>query len=83
MNWTIGKFAAAGVLTVMPLAAVGLPAGAVASSGGTHSVLPAPPPADPANDTPAPPAHHQGEYYNPNDSNDWYNPSADSGGGGG
>jgi hypothetical protein len=59
-----------------------LPAGAVASSGGTHSVLPAPPPADPANDTPVPPAHH-GEYYNPNDANDWYNPSADSGGGGG
>jgi hypothetical protein len=46
-------------------------------------VLPAPPPADPANDTPAPPAPH-GEYYNPNDYNDWwYNHSADGGGGGG
>jgi hypothetical protein len=46
-------------------------------------VLPAPPPADPANDTPAPPAQ-QGEYYNPNDYNDWwYNHSADGGGGGG
>ncbi|MDT5089225.1 MAG: hypothetical protein QOG47_1932 [Mycobacterium sp.] len=83
MNWTIAKFAAAGALTVMPIAAVGIPACAVASPGSTPNVLPAPPPADPANDTPTPPAPH-GEYYNPNDSNDWwYNHSADSGGGGG
>jgi hypothetical protein len=83
MNWTIAKFAAAGVLTVMPIAALGSPACAVASPGSAHHVLPAPPPADPANDTPAPPAQ-QGEYYNPNDYNDWwYNHSADGGGGGG
>jgi hypothetical protein len=83
MNWTIAKFAATGVLTVMPIAALGSPACAVASPGSAHHVLPAPPPADPANDTPAPPAPH-GEYYNPNDYNDWwYNHSADGGGGGG
>ena len=82
MNWTIAKFAAAGVLTVMPIAAVGLPADAVASPGGTHSVLPAPPPADPPNDPPAPPTHH-GEYYNPNDYNDWWINNAGGGGGGG
>jgi hypothetical protein len=83
MNWTIAKLVAAGALTVMPFAAVAIPACAVASPGSAPNVLPAPPPADPANDTPNPPAQ-QGEYYNPNDYNDWwYNLSADSGGGGG
>jgi hypothetical protein len=85
MNWTIAKFAAAGALTVMPFAGVGIPACAVANSGSAHSVLPAPPPADPANDTPGPqpaPQHSAGEYYNPNNSNDWW-VSSDAGGGGG
>jgi hypothetical protein len=82
MNWTIAKVATAGVLTVMPFAAVGLPACAVASSGSAHNVLPAPPPADPENDTPAPPAPH-GEYYNPNDYDDWWYYGGGGGGGGG
>jgi hypothetical protein len=82
MTWTIAKIAAAGVLTVLPIAAVVIPACADASSRSMPSVLAAPLPADPANDTPTPPAPH-GEYYNPNDYNDWYNHSADSGGGGG
>jgi hypothetical protein len=82
MNWTIAKFAAAGVLTVMPIAAVAIPAYAVASSDSMPSVLPGPLPADPANDPPTPPSHH-GEYYNPNDANDWWYYGGDSGGGGG
>ncbi len=61
------------------------PAFAATGSGGTPSVLPAPPPADPP-PAPAPPAppEHNYEYYNPNDYNDWwYNMGADGGGGGG
>ena len=89
MTWTIAKIAAAGVLTALPIAAVAMPAGAVASSGSAPIVLQAPLPADPPPEsTPAAgaaPASH-GEYYNPNDYNDWYNwynSGADGGGGGG
>lgn len=86
MTLTVAKIAVAGVLTALPIAAVGLPACAIANSGGAPVVLPAPLPADPQTDPPAPvpaPAS-QGEYYNPNDYNDWwYNHSADGGGGGG
>jgi hypothetical protein len=83
MTWTIAKIAAAGVLAAMPIGAVAMPACAVASSGSVPVVLPAPLPADPQIDPqPAPPAPH-GEYYNPNDYNDWYNSGADGGGGGG
>ena len=84
MTWTFAKFAAAGVLTAIPIAAVGIPAYASEISGGTPIVLPAPLPADPPQPPPpAPPAHH-GEYYNPNDTNDWwYNMGSDGGGGGG
>jgi hypothetical protein len=86
MTWTIAKIAAAGVLTAMPIAAVAMPACAVASSGSAPIVLQAPLPADPQIDPqPAPPSPH-GEYYNPNDYNDWYNwynSGADGGGGGG
>ena len=95
MNWTIPsgagrvvtKIAVAGVLFAAPVAAFGAPAFASAGFGGTPSVLPAPPPADPP-PAPAPPEPPQQnappqqnyEYYNPND---WYNYGADGGGGGG
>ena len=85
MTWTFAKFAAAGVLTAIPIAAVGIPAYASETSGGAPIVLPAPLPAEPPQPPapPAPPGHH-GEYYNPNDYNDWwYNMGSDGGGGGG
>lgn len=84
MTWTFAKFAAAGVLTAIPIAAVAIPAYASEISAGAPIVLPAPLPADPPQPPPpAPPAHH-GEYYNPNDTNDWwYNMGSDGGGGGG
>jgi hypothetical protein len=93
MNWTIPsgvgrvatKITVAGVLFAAPVAAFGAPASAATGFGGTPSVLPAPPPADPppGPEPPAPPQHNY-EYYNPNDSNDWwYNMGADGGGGGG
>jgi hypothetical protein len=84
MTWTFAKFAAAGVLTAIPFAAVGIPAYASETSGGAPIVLQAPLPADPPPPPapPAPPTHH-GEYYSPNDYNDWYNAGADGGGGGG
>lgn len=83
MTWTFAKFAAMGVLTAIPIAAVGIPAYASEISGGPPIVLPAPLPADPQTEPPAPPASH-GEYYSPNDYNDWwYNTGADGGGGGG
>ncbi|WIM90069.1 hypothetical protein PT015_11960 [Candidatus Mycobacterium wuenschmannii] len=70
MTWTAAKIAVTGVLAAIPIAAVCLSASAVAD-----------PPDDP---NPGPAPVHQGEYYNPNDYNDWwYNHSADGGGGGG
>jgi hypothetical protein len=85
MTWTIAKIAVAGVLTAIPIAAVGIPVCAAETSGGAAMVLPAPLPADPQTEPPAPPApaQHGGEYYNPQDYNDWYNAGADGGGGGG
>jgi hypothetical protein len=72
MTWTLSsgvrsnitKIAVAGVLLAIP-AAVNVPAGA------------APPPADPPTIAPQPPPppaaqQRQGEYYNPNDPNDWW-----------
>jgi len=83
MTWLFAKLAAAGVLTAIPIAAVGIPAYASEIPGGAPIVLPAPLPADPQTEPPAPPARH-GEYYNPNDTNDWwYNMGSDGGGGGG
>jgi hypothetical protein len=81
MTWTIAKIAAAGALALMPIAAVSLPAYAIADSS-TPIVLPAPLPADPQTD-PEPPGPQHGEYYNTNDYDDWYNSGADGGGGGG
>ena len=86
MTWTIAKLAAAGVLAAMPIAAVSLPACATADSGGAPVVFTAPLPADPQiQPEPSQPSGH-GEYYNPQDSEDWYNwynSGADGGGGGG
>ncbi|BBX46061.1 hypothetical protein GCM10009641_62080 [Mycobacterium cookii] len=91
MTWTIPsgvgravtKVAAAGVLFASPVAALGGPAFAATGFADTPNVLPAAPPADPppAPAPPAPPGH--GEYYNPQDYNDWYNMGSDGGGGGG
>jgi hypothetical protein len=85
MTWTIAKIAVAGALTAIPLAAVGIPVCGAQTSGSTPIVLPAPLPADPQIE-PEPPAPSHGEYYNPDDYNDWYNSynaGADGGGGGG
>ncbi len=83
MSWMFAKIAAAGVLTAMPIAAVAVPAYAAVNHGGAPIVLPAPLPADPATEPAPAPAPAHGEYYNPNDTNDWYNTGADGGGGGG
>ena len=86
MTWTmtsvavsnIRKIAVAGVLIAVPTGAVTVPAYATPGFGGTpntQAVLPAPPPADPPPPPPPPPPTAQpphGEYYNPNDPNDWW-----------
>jgi hypothetical protein len=80
----IRKIAVAGALIAVPTAAVSVPVYAAPSFGGTPNapaVLPAPPPADPPTNAPQPPPPPQppsGEYYNPNDPNDWW-PYAGSG----
>ncbi len=86
MTWTIAKIAVAGALTAIPLAAVGIPVCGAETSGGTPIVLPVPLPADPQIEPEPPAPSHHGEYYNPDDYNDWYNSynaGADGGGGGG
>ena len=88
MTWTmssgvrrnIRKIAVAVVLIAIPTAAVSVPAYAAPGFSGTPNtpaVLPAPPPADPPTDAPQPPPPppaqpSNGEYYNPNDPNDWW-----------
>jgi hypothetical protein len=86
MTWTmpsgvrsnVRKIAVTGVLIAVPTAAVSVPAFAAPGFGGTpnpQAVLPAPPPADPPPPPPPPPPTVQpghGEYYNPNDPNDWW-----------
>ncbi|MGA8328830.1 MAG: hypothetical protein WB777_06000, partial [Mycobacterium sp.] len=73
----VGKIAVAGALLAVP-AAVTVPAYAAPGVGGvsnTPAVLLAPPPADPPQPPPPPPPSAQtsnGEYYNPNDPNDWW-----------
>jgi hypothetical protein len=86
MTWTMStgagrnvrKIAVAWVLIAVPTAAVSVPAYAAPGFGGTPNkpvVLPAPPPADPPQPPPPPSPTAQppnGEYYNPNDPNDWW-----------
>jgi hypothetical protein len=91
MTWTMSsgirryvrKIAVAGVLIAAPTAAVSAPAYAAPGFGGvpnTPAVLPVAPPADPPPPPPPPPTAQpsNGEYYNPNDPNDWW-PYAGSG----
>ena len=76
----IRKIAVAGVLIAIPTATVNVPAYAAPGFGGTSNtpaILPAPPPADPPTNAPQPPPpppaqQPNGEYYNPNDPNDWW-----------
>jgi hypothetical protein len=72
---SIRKIAVAGVFVAVS-AAGAVPASAAAGLGGTSNlpvVLPAAPPADPPQPPPPPPAQpSNGEYYNPNDSEDWW-----------
>jgi hypothetical protein len=82
MTWTMSsgirnnvkKIAAAGVLLVGPAIAVSFPAYASTGTPDAHAVILAPPPADPPPPPPPPPPGQQtqGEYYNPNDYNDWW-----------
>jgi hypothetical protein len=86
MTWTLSygvrsnvrKIAVAGMLIAVLTAAVSVPAYAAPGFGGTPNtptVLPAPLPADPPQPPPPPPPAAQppnGEYYNPNDPNDWW-----------
>ena len=87
MTWTMSsgvrskvrKIAVAGVLIAVPTAAVSVPAYAAPGFGGlpnTPAVLPASPPADPPPPPPPPPPTaaqpSNGEYYTPNDPNDWW-----------
>jgi hypothetical protein len=71
----IGTLVVAGVLIAIPAAAVGLPASAAPI---TPAVLPAPPPAEPPTNPPQPPPPPaaaqpgHGEYYSPNDTEDWW-----------
>ncbi len=79
MTWTIAKIAAAGALAAMPLAAVDIPAYAAENSSDAPIVLPVRcrPTRQPTRRRS--PRRH-GEYYNPNDYNDWnswYNTGAD------
>ncbi|BBX46010.1 hypothetical protein GCM10009641_62600 [Mycobacterium cookii] len=64
----------AGVLIAAPMAAVSIPAYATPVGTPTpQAVRPAPLPADPPQPPPPPPAQpSNGEYYNPNDSEDWW-----------
>jgi hypothetical protein len=93
MTWTrsssvrssITKIAVAGVLIGIPAAAVAVPAFAATSFGGASNVLPAPLPADPPTNAPAPPpppppAPPQ-SYYGYTD--DWWGYGGDGGAGGG
>jgi hypothetical protein len=93
MTWTrssgvrssITKIAVAGVLIGIPAAAVSFPAYAAPGFGGASNVLPAPLPADPPTNEPAPPPPPPPPApVQSNSTNDyWYNGSADGGGGGG
>ena len=92
MTWTrlssirssITKIAVAGVLIGIPVAAVSFPAYAAPGFGGASNVLPAPLPADPPTNAPAPPppppppAPVQ-QYY----TDDWWGYGMDAGAGGG
>jgi hypothetical protein len=90
MTWTrssgvrITKIAVAGVLIGIPAAAVSFPAYAAPDLGGASNVLPAPLPADPPTNAPAPPPPPPAppqSYYGYTD--DWWGYGGDGGAGGG
>jgi hypothetical protein len=90
MTWTrssgvrITKIAVAGVLIGIPAAAVSFPAYAAPDLGGASNVLPAPLPADPPTNAPAPPPPPPAppqSYYGYTD--DWWGYGGDAGAGGG
>jgi hypothetical protein len=71
----IRKIAVAGLLFAAPAAVVGGPASAaLAATPNPPVVVPAPLPADPPQPAPPPPPaqQSQGEYYTPNDQDDWW-----------
>jgi hypothetical protein len=79
VRWSIRTIAVAGVIVAMSTAPVRVPAIAATGFGGTPDpqvFLPATPPADPPTNAPQPPPPpaqtSNGEYYNPNDPNDWW-----------
>jgi hypothetical protein len=88
MTWTMSSgvrrsikmIAVAGVLLAVSTAQVRVPAYAAPGFGGapnTQAFLPGPPPADPPTNAPQPPPpapaqQGHGEYYNPDDPNDWW-----------
>jgi hypothetical protein len=85
MTWTrssgassIAKIAVAGVLVGIPIAAVSVPA--YAAPAGPPTVLPAPLPADPATNPPAPPPPPPATTSY---TDDWWGYGTDASGGGG
>jgi hypothetical protein len=71
----IRKIAVAGLLFAAPVGALGGPASAAFAATPTPPVVvPAPLPADPPQPAPPPPPaqQSQGEYYTPNDQDDWW-----------
>jgi hypothetical protein len=91
MTWTrssgvrssITKIAVAGVLIGIPAAAVSFPAYATPDLGGASNVLPAPLPADPPTNEPAPPPPPPPVQSNYGYTDDWWGYGMDAGGGGG
>jgi hypothetical protein len=74
---SIAKIAVVGVFFGLPLAAVSIPA--YAAPTGTPTVLPAPLPADPATNAPAPPPPPPSQTAY---TDDWWGYASDGGGGG-
>ena len=79
MRSNITKIAVAAVLIAASMGVVSAQAYAAPAFGGTPTTpafRPAPPPADPPTNAPQPPPPpaqtSNGEYYNPNDPNDWW-----------
>jgi hypothetical protein len=93
MTWTrssgvrssITKIAVAGVLIGIPAAAVSFPAYAAPDLGGASNVLPAPLPADPPTNEPAPPPPPPPPPVQSNYgyTDDWWGYGGDAGAGGG
>jgi hypothetical protein len=91
MTWTrssgvrssITKIAVAGVLIGIPAAAVSFPAYAAPDLGGASNVLPAPLPADPPTNEPAPPPPPPPVQSNYGYTDDWWGYGGDAGAGGG